>query len=275
MRNPMARGTVIDANRIQTWLNAFASYRQAVNEAKLMDWFQQFKSRDHDVAARTLDAVEFVDSTRTVRVFRAALGRLPGWSRNRARRRGRWRFVAFSKSAGESGDTMLHQFRIANGLTATRYNELFIHRSELAQEKLGPEDSVVFVDDFSGSGNQAVTAWNDFLGELLPECGHMYLILVAVSEKAGQRIGAETGLQLVAGEMLTDADNFFSTRCNKFSRGEKEAMLRYCRRADARRPMGYRDCGFLIVFAHNCPNNSLPVLHVRNRHWTGLFPRHE
>ena len=49
----------------------------------------------------------------------------------RAKRKGRWRFAAMSGSAGESGDAMLYQFRIANGLDARGFNELFVSRSDL------------------------------------------------------------------------------------------------------------------------------------------------
>lgn len=34
-------------------------------------------------------------------------------------------------------------------------------------------------------------------------------------------------------------------------------------------------CGFVIVFAHTCPNNSIPILHVSHTKWQGLFRRYD
>jgi hypothetical protein len=44
---------------------------------------------------------------------------------------------------------MLAAFRVANQLTAKRHDELFIYKADLMKEQLGPEDTVVFVDDFT------------------------------------------------------------------------------------------------------------------------------
>ena len=77
---------------------------------------------------------------------------------------------------------------------------------------------------------------------------------------------------------LTEADEIFSTKCRHFSRREKHTILRYCRRADSASPRGFGDCGFVVVFAHNCPNNTIPILHARDpggRRWEGLFRRHD
>ena len=66
-----------------------------------------------------------------------------------------------SRSAGESGDAMLYQFRLANGLDGRGFNELFVSRSDLFRlpmlpegdpNRLGEDDVVVLLDDFSGTG---------------------------------------------------------------------------------------------------------------------------
>src|SRR5207245_1228910 len=79
--------------------------------------------------------------------------------------------------AVESSDRMLHTFRAANGLNAERFDNLFIHKSELLRQNLGAADTVVFVDDFAGTGEQAVTAWKESLGELLPGRPRIFLVL--------------------------------------------------------------------------------------------------
>ena len=89
-----------------------------------------------------------------------------------------------SGSAGESGDAMLYQFRIANGLDAKPLNDLFVSRSDLFRQPMLPEaiptrqdDVVVLLDDFSGTGKQVCDAWNDpatSFGSLLAGVGKVY-----------------------------------------------------------------------------------------------------
>lgn len=232
----------------------------------------QFTGDDRGVAARVLDAVEFYRPDQLVQAYRSILGSLPGWSRSASQRHGRWRFVAFSVRSGESADSMLMTFRRANSLGAT-FNELFVYKADLLREDLGPEDTVVFVDDFAGTGDQAISAWNESLGELLPRQPRTFLVLVVAVERALRRIAAETPLMVRTFRHLHERHNFFANECTYFSSAEKRTILSYCRRADRSNPQGYGSCGLLVVMAHRCPNNSLPILHARRTAFRGLFPR--
>lgn len=275
MRVPRPRGSAIDMERMRGWIEDFGNYRVAVNEARIDRWLNQFDAKDRDLAARVLDAVDFVTYTQMVLAFRNILASLDGWHVDPARRTGKWRFAPFSGSSGESGDTMMWQFRHANNLTGKQYKDLFIYRRDLLGEDLGSNDTVVFVDDFSGTGTQACNAWKEQLEELLPNSPRAYLALVVSSITARNRISEETGLTVVNSIELTGRDNIFSDDCTYFTAKEKATILNYCKKADRREPRGFGDCGYVVVFAHKCPNNSIPVLHVRNRRWEGLFRRYD
>jgi len=54
---------------------------------------------------------------------------------------------------------MLHRFRTANNLGGRRYNSLFRYRSELISLAPGEDDTVVLVDDFAGTGESGMQAW--------------------------------------------------------------------------------------------------------------------
>jgi len=272
VRQPNARGAVVDAARIDVWRDRFQGYRVAVTRDRINAWLDRFAAQDRDLAARILDAVEYISPHDLENALTVALGNLAalGWRKNG--RAGRWRFVPFTRRTAESGDAVLYHFRVANRLTAARYDELFISKRDLLEQNLGPEDTVVFVDDISGSGEQAIGNWA-VLRELLPRSPRVFLILVVSSTAAKARIEGETKLRVLHHIELTDADRVFSTHCGHFTRHEKERILHYCRRADHHLPYGWGACGFVVVFAHRCPNNSIPILHARNRSWTGLFER--
>jgi hypothetical protein len=215
----------------------------------------------------------FLSNEQLTAAYSTALNGLEGWSRNPTNRIGRWRFVPYSASAGESGDSMLHKFRVANNLSGNNFNELFIYRSDIVIQRLGFEDTVVLVDDFVGTGNQVCQAWDSGFSEILAEVGRVYLIVVAAREEAVRRIADATGLSVVTHITLHPSDNFFAEECTHFTEQEKNKILRYCKRADKSAPKGYGDCGLLVVFGHGVPNNSIPVLHRRGEHWNELFRR--
>lgn len=274
MRTPKARGKPVDARRIGAWLERFQGYRVAVSRQRIVEWLQHFRGpEDTDLGARVLDGVFFLKPEDMENALRNIIGHLPGWHRSKTSRQGKWRFLAFSISAGESGDTMLHKTRTALGLTASQYDKLFIYKSDLLRENLCPDDNVVFFDDFAGTGEQACRAWRDIFTELLPGNPKAYLVLIAAGHKAFNRINQETGLKVVARHILGPGDDIFAAECCHFAQPEKDRLLEYCKIANPRRPRGYGDCGFVFVLAHRTPNNSIPVLHANHKHWKGLFPR--
>src|SRR5207244_10949620 len=130
--------------------------------------------------------------------FRGLMAALPGWHRQKSIRQGKWRFVPYSISAGESGDVMISYLRQALGMRHKSYNELFIQPQKLAQARLTSEDTFVLVDDFAGSGEQACSSWDKFFKELVGGVGTVYLLVVAASKRAQDEIGQRTDLQLMA-----------------------------------------------------------------------------
>jgi len=270
----MHRGAAVDETRYDRWLSQFSGYRNPVTHGMIELWLRQFSAIDHDLAARVLDAVLFIGTQKVHTGFRELVNGLEGWHKAKPRRRGRWFFVPFSGSIGESGDSMLHALRMATSMAKKQYNDLFIHRSELVAKQPGADDTVVLVDDFSGTGTQACGSWQIF-EELLTGGPRTVLMLIAATEHALQRITDETNMEPVCSTILTRKDDVFHADCAHFTPGEKNTILSYCSRADRRQPKGFGEAGLLLVFAHRTPNDSIPILHATHEEWHGLFPRHD
>jgi hypothetical protein len=105
--------------------------------------------------------------------------------------------------------------------------------------------------------------------------GRVYLILVAASKAARQKISKETSISPIPAHELRESDGVFSDQCRHFTTAGKERLLHYGRVASSFRPKGFGNCGFVVVFQHRPPNNSLPILWADNEKWSGLFPRHD
>ena len=148
---------------------------------------------------------------------------------------------------------MLHQFRLANKLNHREFDSLFIGRSDLLRSELGRDDTVVFLDDFVGTGNQAVIAWQNMFQELTAPIGTVYLITVGAFQIGSERIRAETRMQLLAHRSLGYRDNLFHADCNHFTAHEKNRILHYCKLASRDHP-----CGFGGLWVGNCALSPVP-----------------
>lgn len=255
--------------------NIFNGYRHPVPEERIQEWINQFGENNVELAEKLVINVNFVSNDRIACCFRDGLASLQGWHIDEGSREGKWRFAAFSASAGESGDAMIHRFRHANNLASRRHNSLFIHRSDILRESLGPEDSIVLIDDFIGSGSQASSSWDSIFGELLAEVGRVYLLVVCAANNGASVVGENTGMEVVASHFLQDSDNVFSDACKYLSSEQRSTLLEICTGICPKSPRGFGDCGLLLVFAHSCPNNSIPVLHYNVKNWEPLFRRYD
>jgi hypothetical protein len=275
MKSPKPRNTAIDAVRLSQWRDNFSGYvPKTVTEARITAWLRQFSETDKDLAARVLDTLEFYSGEYVGDALRKALRALPGWHKDANRRKGKWRFVEASQASGTSAGVMLHRFRVANGLDSGQHNALFITPSHLTDERLGPDDTLVYMDDVIGSGKQMCDGWNDFLGELSAGAGKMYYLVIAAFKTGRDKVHSETDLEVRASHLLGERYNFFAPECPHFSPEEKEQLLSYCKRAWKKNPKGIGECGLGVVFFHRCPNVTIPVLHFAQQGWKPLFPRH-
>jgi hypothetical protein len=272
MREPLKRGTPVDDVRIASWIARFKFYRHPPDRAAIEGWLRRFKAKDRDLAARILDVVELKSEIEIQTGYCSALSTIPGWDPDARRRTGRWLFVGFG-GAGESGQSMLRIFREATRMTSAHYQGLFCSASDLARKALTANDTVVCVDDFSGTGQQVTKSW-PVLAELIASEARCHLLLTAVTERAIDAIKRDTELSVHASYVLSKIDNLFDAHCGHFSADEKRAAENYGKLADKRNPKGWGECGILLVLSHKTPNNTIPILHVNNTRWVGLFPRY-
>lgn len=258
--------------RLEGWLNSFRFYRNPPDKARIEDWLSQFAEDHHDVAKRVLDRIQVVSDTDILLGYRDFLNGCEGWNRNPAARVGAWYFIGFG-GQGESGPHMVRLFREANRLNAPKYDSLFVTIRELPSLKLTAADTVVFIDDISGSGDQVCRLWPT-IQELMASEARPILLLTAVTYRAVERIGKETELEVHFRDLLGSDRDFFHVDFLGFSPEEKEVIATYCARADGAKPKGYGDCGLLYVLAHKTPNNCLPIVHAYKPEWRGVLPRY-
>ncbi|MRL69800.1 hypothetical protein [Brevundimonas sp. SPF441] len=257
--------------QLSAWEARFRPYRRHPTRECLIAWLRQFEEEHQSIAHRVLDNVILLSEDDILQGYKGTLESLPGWSKQPNARIGRWFFVGMG-DAGESGQAMLRLFREANGLSADRWQSLCVMPRELPGLALKAVDSVVFVDDFAGSGQQMVDYW-PYIEELVASEAKCYLALSATTTRAQTQIQTNTELEVRAPVVLQEKDNLFSDACEVFSADEKVVLERYGKKASKSQPRGFKDCGLAIVLSHKTPNNSVPILHANHANWISPFPR--
>ncbi|MCW0234258.1 MAG: hypothetical protein OJJ21_11725 [Ferrovibrio sp.] len=263
---------VVDQARLDAWVAKFAIYRRQPTGEHISAWLNLFDEDDQGFAIRILDNLKLISDHDIHTGHRAGLTQVPDWHENANNRTGKWYFCGYAHSGAKSGHAMLHKFAEANRLNGDNQRDMFVTPHELPKLKLTAADTVVFVDDVSGSGNQVIEYW-DTISELIASEARTFLILTAATERALARIAEETELKVIAHHVIDHTGNIFHDDCNLLDADEKAKLLAYCMKADKKVPKGYGDCGLLLVLSHKTPNNTIPVIHAWKPKWKGLFPR--
>lgn len=224
------------------------------------------------MAEKVLDQVLVVGDRDILSGYNRALSEIPGWDKDSSKRTGRWYFVGYG-GPGESGQHMLRLFREANRMGSAKFNNWFRDVTELPGLKLTAHDTVIFVDDFAGTGDQVTTYWPT-IAELIASEARCFLILTAMTSVAASSISENTELTILSSYVLGPDKAVFHDENNTFTAQEREVLEGYCAKADGKKPRGYGNLGVLFVLSHKTPNNALPILYANHGEWRGLFPRY-
>lgn len=195
----------------------------------------------------------------------------------------------------ESGSHLLYYFRQENRLS----KKAFIHALE-AMNLLDAEDSnvvastateslnyrFVFIDDFCGTGTQAVRSAGRVVGELRKRsanCQIEYFVLAGTSaglsyvrEKAGfDRVGCVIELDS-SFRCFEDDSRYFDDKDVEGRQKSKEVCERFGSTVYPNHPLGFESSQLLVAFFHNTPNNTLPIFWAEGRAtpWNAIFRRY-
>jgi hypothetical protein len=195
--------------------------------------------------------------------------------------------VCYLGLPGKSGAQLARMYADENRISADRIAELSDAQADTLRSS-GVRVLVV-VDDFIGTGNTIatqLTSLSQRTREALKDQGIHLFVAAAVGfpdgitrvESEARRAGLDVTVHV--GETVDEADLPFSATSRLFpDRAERERARDLVTEIGAalvsKNPLGFGDCGGLIVFERQCPNNTLPILWKEStrRPWKPLFAR--
>ena len=193
-------------------------------------------------------------------------------------------------NAAESGAHLLYQFRIANDLPL----KLFVSPVELLhyrRSQLKRIRRIVLLDDLCGSGESVERFNRDLIKPLqrwrfgMRHFSVSYLTLFATREGIGRaRRLFNSGTAMILDEshqVFAASSRYFrpGTRASQIDISFEQArsiLMHYGSNLYRSHPLGYRNSQLLLGFAHNIPNNTLPVFWstAGSPRWQAVVRRH-
>jgi broad specificity phosphatase PhoE len=247
----------------------------------VMSWVLQFDERDQSLATKLFLKLKYFNLTEVDRLCKALYAHLP---EHVSADLDQAQFVGLG-AAADSGGMLLYHYRVINNLPESNFITVDGLRDHLAATYDRPSRPrhLVFLDDFIGTGEQAIELLSRELKELLVMREFDYVglhALVGFAESA-TRIKTATSVDVRVSHTLTDKDKVFHEASDiltedYFDRQRmKDTIEQYGKQLYPIAPLGYGGTQALIAFYYNTPNNTLPVIWARSGSWRPLLPRAE
>ena len=283
--------TAVRSDEIAQLTKLWGAYKgRSISTDDVRAWLEQFgRKSDQRLMFRVLQHLRFYSEDEVRNRMKVAHGIVVRGlvERVKSKQVKRWQslMVSYLDGPGKSGARFAKLFIDENGM----YHENLVERGQLkaALAKRDDVQCLVFVDDFVGSGHSATDYLQTFLNECedLVKAKAIRVFFVAVC-------GFESGMRYIEEHLRSDITQVNVHFCDSFDRSDacfsdqskvftdQHERLRAREIAESKgvilckpAPLGYSDSQALVVFSHNCPNNTLPILWEKNRDWIPLFRR--
>jgi len=178
----------------------------------------------------------------------------------------------------KSGSAIAYFLKKVNNLNIDK----FISINEINSIKVGSETTIVFLDDYIGSGNQASMFWSSKIKEkyIDKSCNSLfYGVLVGLNEGI-QKIEANTNFKVHAVDVFSERDLPFSEESKilkdvKEKEEIKKIIKKYGEKFFPEYPFGYNSLSTLIGFFYSTPNSTFPIFWSKENAWKPLLPHGE
>lgn len=178
----------------------------------------------------------------------------------------------------KSSSAIAYFFKKVNDLNI----EKFISINEINSINFDNNTTIVFLDDYIGSGNQASMFWSSKIKEKYIDklCNSLlYGVLVGLNEGI-QKVETNTNFKVHAVDVFGEGDLPFSEKSTIFNnRKEKEEIKKIIKKYGEKffpeYPLGYNSLSTLIGFFYSTPNSTFPIFWSTENAWKPLLPHGE
>ncbi len=227
---------------------------------EIIRWFHNFQPSEVDDAFLILSETQYHETKRVNAYIKILSEELKSLFNNNFEN---VRLFPLGNTPSSSGGKFLYDYRKDLGLPENVFPNESIDKVDLSGIK-----AVIFFDDIIGSGSQAIRFAKKKLKSV--EIDKYYLALLAFDKGLKKLKDTHLFKEIIVAKELTEEYKAFSPESEVFSNEEERERLKlmcikygeklYPEGKHGEGPLGYDDSQALIIFDHNVPNNTLPII---------------
>ena len=240
----------------------------SINRPKLLKWIEQFNSNSYSIPEKVLKELRYYSSSNLSRMT-AELVEIV-YNEFKCQKKD----LFFVPIGDDGSGSQIIARSLRNNEKVIASNVINIHKLHLTKSEEAKNKIIVFLDDFSGTGDTFETWWLMNEPLIYPFNAKLGIALAVLNQKAEIKIRSYIPHTFYI-DYLSDRHNVFNETSEIFDQKEKTKLLEYCSHTGCGQNYikGYGECGLMISFQHGCPNNSIPILWYNRNKWLNLFNR--
>lgn len=238
---------------LTNWAFVPNSPERNIKLAEIIAWIKNFRPSEIEYAIKIMENIQYYDDNRIRGIIEELSGKIQAIFGEELKE---VLFFPLGSSSASSGSMYLYQYRKELRLNEDNFKQ------DGFEKYLNKNVNIVFFDDIIGSGNQATRFFNKNLKDKFAKC--YYFSLLGLQEGISYIKSNAKFEAVVSGEILTDEEMAFSENSYVFTEKERDIIKPICEKYGSllfkKHPLGYDNTQALIVFPHNTPNNTLPII---------------
>jgi DNA integrity scanning protein DisA with diadenylate cyclase activity len=252
-------------------MDMFNPFGGDITDQAVLDWLEQFNPEERPLIGQLLRGFKYYGSAKVAEAVRILYQSVLKTSRKQ--QEDMW-FIPVGYVA-KSGSIIAYYFRVQNALP----QDHFVSPADLASLPLTEGSTVVFLDDFLGTGNQARQVWENVAKPIHDKTGADFYYSTLVAYTQGQEnLKRTTRFLPLAVDVLNEADSPFSESSSLFDNEDdrvrcEQIVEQYGKRLYPNHPFGYQRTQGMVGFFYSTPNNTLPIFWASQNDWHPLLAR--
>ena len=307
--------------QIGTLRTKFEGYLVTITKQRIKDYLCQFALNDKPAGLKLLQKVDYYSNERINHLTKQLGGIL---KKETNKKFDDVYFCPIDASSGSSTDAIIRKLRNFMGMDYEKYDEKFIHVSDLESFAIGPEiqitnlheyimhiqnlsdddisdnernskindlksqisilqnelkhsnpKTIVFVDDYIGSGNSFKDFWSQ-IGSYYNENNNYVLATLIAHQQGISSIKSNIPIKIISPtKPIPITAKIFHSKNKQFTKIEKKIIKKYCDQLgfSTQNKYGFMDTQSMTVIYERSSNNILPILYAKTDNWIPLFPR--
>lgn len=282
----------IDRSLVKKIENLLPRLKYSITPFKIIKWLENFEEEDIPFIQDLILAFEYIPFIE----MQYRLGeQLDGLLKDIPRLTDRILFIPFG-DYGKSSFLVTYPLKnttafkqATNKRKKSTYREHFSYSFNFKDETVDENTHIVFIDDFVGSGDSFITAYNETYSDWIRDnrIDNVYLLSVIIMKQGETNIDKQ--LHKSINIFAERRENVFNGQNPLFKIFKNEYRLKKVNYKYGKdiytsvgefNPWGYGKSGALIAFDHGTPNNTLPIIWGETQRigektqvWHPLYPR--